>query len=43
MLLGKMNVYKKKFQAIANNFYCKGFKTKLVMCQHILPMCYIVH
>ena len=35
---------KKKFQAIANHFYCKGFKTKLlVVCQHILPTCYIVH
>lgn len=36
-----MNVYTKKFQVIASNLYCKGFKTKLVRSQHIL--CYIVH
>lgn len=36
-----MNAYTKKFQVIASNLYCKGFKTKLVRSQHIL--CYIVH
>lgn len=37
----KLKVYEKKFQATANNFYCKRFKTKLVMCQHILPTRYV--